>query len=268
MLYTIGHQIYVLYLTNAVMLDYVLLQHGGAWGSGIPWMYRLTATPFLEKNMVVAVVGYRTYPDGNLNDQINDLEDAFQAFKMTFPQYLKPPAGMKKKDWLGMNLIGHSSGAHISMLMLIRRLEQKLENRSGLNQVLDFDAFVSLAGVFSIYDHFLLEVERGIEEFSPMKPICGYTREMFGFYSPTDRMLHMKNSSESTFSTRMLFIHGTNDPVVPFTSTQKLVSAIKQVGRTDCSEYYLPNVDHVETVTDVMFGGQSRNIVQQWLEEK
>ena len=51
--------------------------HGGAWGSGLPWMYRLVAAPFLEDlNMAVAIVGYRTFPDADVPGQVQDLERA------------------------------------------------------------------------------------------------------------------------------------------------------------------------------------------------
>jgi acetyl esterase/lipase len=239
-------------------------------------MYRLTALPFLEKNMAVAVVGYRTYPDGNVNDQVNDLHAAFRTFELTFPQYMKPSPRMvdEKKEWSGVSLIGHSSGAHISMLALIQQLENKLDQRGNkptTKKMINFDSFVSLCGVFSISEHFYFEVGRGVEEMSPMKPACGYDRESFEMYSPTNRLLNMVKKDDElvkSFCTKMLFIHGIDDDVVPFTSTQKLVSAVKQVGPTPCVEYYLPNVNHIDLVTGLMFGGQSKDIILNWLDKK
>lgn len=37
----------------------VFFVHGGAWGSGMPWMYRLVAPTFLRLNFAVVIVGYR-----------------------------------------------------------------------------------------------------------------------------------------------------------------------------------------------------------------
>ena len=37
----------------------IFFVHGGAWGSGLPWMYRLVASSFLEEGMNVAIIGYR-----------------------------------------------------------------------------------------------------------------------------------------------------------------------------------------------------------------
>ena len=53
----------------------VLFIHGGAWGSGSQAMCRLVAAPFLERECAVALTSHRTYPDGNMQDQVDDVED-------------------------------------------------------------------------------------------------------------------------------------------------------------------------------------------------
>ena len=225
-------------------------------------MYRNSALTFLDMDMIVVIVGYRTYPDGDVNDQVDDLESALKSFKANFPQYSKPADG----KWFGTLLAGHSSGAHISILSVLRQLERKIGKVGESSHMLDIDAFISMAGVFSITDHFYHEIGRGVDEISPMKPACGNTRESFNHFSPTERFQNFE-SMEKVSLPRMLFIHGLEDDTVPFTSTQKLVSAIKQTGiDVNCTEYYLPNVEHAEVIIDVMTGGQSRDLVQQWLE--
>jgi len=37
-------------------------------------MYRLVAKSFIDKGLVVAIVGYRTYPCANISGQVHDLE--------------------------------------------------------------------------------------------------------------------------------------------------------------------------------------------------
>ena len=86
----------------------VIQKHGGAWGTGEPWLYRLTALPFLENNQAVVVVGYRTYPDGLIQDQVNDVELAIQTLASRYPLLVNKPYKMQLGDWLGINLIGHS----------------------------------------------------------------------------------------------------------------------------------------------------------------
>lgn len=91
------------------------MKHGGAWGSGQAWQYRLVAQPFLDQGMAVAVVGYRTFPDGDMNDQVKDLEMAAQELTQQYPDLCT------KQTELGVCLLGHSSGAHIAMSMLSNR---------------------------------------------------------------------------------------------------------------------------------------------------
>ena len=79
-------------------------------------MYRLAATPFLEANMAVAIVGYRTYPDGNVQNQVDDLELASTFIATRYPHLSKRPDFVDKNEWIGVSLVGHSSGTHIAML--------------------------------------------------------------------------------------------------------------------------------------------------------
>ena len=58
----------------------VFFVHGGAWGSGMPWMYRLVAPTFLRLDLAVIVVGYRTYPDAStINEQVRDVVTAWEV---------------------------------------------------------------------------------------------------------------------------------------------------------------------------------------------
>ena len=61
--------------------ELVVFVHGGAWGSGMPWMYRMVARGFKEN---VAVVGYRTYPDADVPGQVQDLSLALEKLRTRF----------------------------------------------------------------------------------------------------------------------------------------------------------------------------------------
>ena len=70
-------------------------------------MYRLVGQPFLEEaNMAVAILGYRTYPDGNVQDQVDDLDAAISSVAMKYPQLVKRQS--RDDEWLGVHLMGHS----------------------------------------------------------------------------------------------------------------------------------------------------------------
>lgn len=223
--------------------------------------------------MAVAIVGYRTYPDGTVNDQIDDLKAADAMLTEKFPELHERPTSMSSKEWIGKMLVGHSSGAHICSLWMVEEIESHFQtNQSDCRRSPMFDKFISLAPVTSISQHFIHEAGRGVEEISPMKPACYCTKSSFDNCSPAERILQLKGrqpsgGSSKSISTRILFVHGVEDDTVPFMSTQNLVRAIKDVAPTiKCEEYY-PNAEHAEIVTDLMLGGETKEIVKRWLDD-
>lgn len=74
---------------------WIAFVHGGAWGSGFPLLYRLVANVGFN----VAIIGYRTYPDTNVDGQIQDVAQATERLRQ------------QEEGYIDMTLIGHSSGA-------------------------------------------------------------------------------------------------------------------------------------------------------------
>eukprot|EP00752_Nemacystus_decipiens_P010065 g8969.t1 len=102
----------------------VVFVHGGAWGSGCTWMYRLLVDRLTRSNhpplgsYTVASVGYRVYPDADTSGQVHDLAEAMR--------WISGNVGTIGFDCSpDVYLMGHSSGAHISLLYLIRHAEQQ-----------------------------------------------------------------------------------------------------------------------------------------------
>lgn len=252
----------------------VFFVHGGAWGSGMPWMYRLCATPFLEEGLVVAIVGYRTYPDGSVRDQVDDLELAYQYLKMKFPHITAVASELEQHtnaSYIGAVLVGHSSGAHIALLWIVEQIEKRIQNEA-FQITKFFDHFIGLSGVYNISHHFDYEAGRGVEELSPLKPACGSTREHFLFYSPAVRLQKIlsdssfsKNISIYDFMPRILFVHGIDDTTVPFTSTADAGRILRSCGVGICDEYYVPECGHSDVVTQLMLGGYTQIAIKIWL---
>ena len=282
----------------------------GAWGSGLPWMYRLVASRFIAQNIAVAIVGYRTYPDGDAQDQVNDLAEAAKMIQRKYPYLWKRRRGRKKgsyhhtiggnsnskqnDDHIGVCLMGHSSGSHIGMLLLVQQIEMKLRSKQYHNQqqqqqeIIEFDTFVGLSGVYNIQHHFDYEAGRGVEEISPMKPACGYTRAAFDHFSPavklhslmripcssgveSDDNKHDMNTTDLFMSSNippMLLLHGADDDVVPFTSTSEAARIIRNCGAQQCFEYYLSNTGHADVIMHFILGnGRSFDVVIKWLKD-
>lgn len=222
----------------------------------------------------------RTYPDGNVQEQINDLDDAAQILQMKYP-FLWQNKETNSSNF-GVCLMGHSSGAHVSLLLLIQQLEKKMmktmQQTPNINVGVRFDMFVGLSGVYNIQHHFDYEAGRGVEEISPMKPACGYSREAFDHFSPAVKLKSLMSScNEKGISTDifmalnippLLFLHGMEDETVPYTSTSEAARIIRNCGASKCEEYYLGKTGHADVIMHFMLGGgRSSDVVMEWLNE-
>ena len=248
---------------EAQAIRMVFFLHGGAWGSGMPWMYRLCAYPFLQEGWAVAIPSYRTYPDGKALDQVQDAEQALAYLYRHFPQHMGH-----------VTLMGHSSGAHIGLLLLAERAKQVLEQKVSLENFPRIDAFVGLSGPYDISHHFDYEAARGVEELSPMKAACGMSREGFRLCSPALRFLDSLTSVvaerhvASCLPPHMLLLHAVEDETVPFTSTAEAARVLRSCGVAQCQEYYVgPGTGHQDTVMQLMTGGPSCDAVLSWMRQ-
>lgn len=246
----------------------VFFVHGGAWGSGLPWMYRLAALPFLELDLVVAIVGYRTYPDADAQGQVDDLELAASVLYQRYPQLCRAD-----ETPMGTFLMGHSSGAHIALLLLVKRAERNiLRGRPhGGNTTLEFTKFIGMSGPYDIGHHYDYEAARGVEELSPMKPVCGFSREAFRQNSPACRLQHLlhrvsQESSVDGLFPHMLLIHGIEDSTVPFTASAEAARIVRSCGVTRCDEIYVARTGHQDIVMHLMLGGRAKDFIVEWIQ--
>lgn len=108
-------------------------------------------------------------------------------------------------------------------------------------------AFVGLAGVYDIGDHYQHEAWRGVEDYSSMEPAM-YGADHFARFSPTC-ILQALDSPISL--PRMVLVHGTGDIIVPVSASQKMAEALANVS-SDVSLRIIPSCDHYDVCFDLM----------------
>jgi prenylcysteine alpha-carboxyl methylesterase len=230
--------------------------------------------------MAVAIISYRRYPDGNVQDQVDDIELASKAIATKFPNILRQPDTVSNQDWMGTTLMGHSSGTHVALMAMVQRIERWATAFSaGVPEVekfnqsaIHFDQVVGLSGVYSIRDHYHFEVSRGVEQISPMKPAAGYTTDAFSAYSPIERLaktssLALVQQQQADLLPDIFLLHGMRDDVVPFTGVNRAERVLRGIGYEKLSAEFL-DIGHQETVMHLMFGGLTKDVVLGWLQRR
>lgn len=291
----------------------IFFVHGGAWGSGEPWMYRLISPTFLELNFAVVIVGYRTYPDAQdiINDQCNDIKLAWELCEGVLNELVIPISSSSSSSengdsgWVGNVICGHSSGAHIALIFLVDWIGEQMKKKKKKNGIYAADSrtrtarhyntgtikypwtpdyFIGLSGPYDISYHFDYEGGRGVEQISPLKPICGHTRENFDRASPAKRLYKLlasegKKREQGLTTTAsasvasimqqympsILLVHGIEDTTVPFTATSDLGRVLRSCGLHKCDEMYLEDTGHQDVIMQFMLGGRAKDLVLDWL---
>jgi acetyl esterase/lipase len=229
-------------------------------------MYRLVATSMVEQGWAVAIPSYRTYPDGQALDQVEDVEAALALVAQEYPELVEHH----------VSLMGHSSGAHVGLLLLVERARRQARqknssspsNRQSTPYIHDF---VGLSGPYDISHHFDYEAARGVEELSPMKAACGMTRTGFRRNSPALRLLDSLADDDwvaAGLPPSVLLVHAIEDETVPFTATAEAARVLRLCGVPQCQELYLgPGIGHQDTVMQLMSGGPAREAVLAWMKK-
>ena len=221
--------------------------------------------------LAVAVAGYRTYPDGTVQDQVDDVVTALQKLQ---------DEGVVDSATTKITLMGHSSGAHLCALALLCYPDLRAS----------VDCFVGLAGVYDIPSHYQYERLRGVERFSPMAAACGHHPDGAMTKSPkrTTPSPVVLHNWKRLSPTRMvntvapslddddsfpptLILHGAQDTTVPVESPIRFAESLQRalVSTNDTVDLaILPEAGHVDFVTDLMFDGPSRAVVLEWMKSK
>lgn len=237
--------------------DLLVFVHGGAWGSGLPWFYRLIVSAFIN-NTNVAIVGYRTFPDATVAGQIQDLDRTLLKLQQMYPNRQ-------------FSLMGHSSGAHIALVHATQHAKKLLSSKS--SGAPPYHTFVGISGCYDIHHHYDFEAARGVEELSPMKAANGYSEHGFRDHTPAHQvqdllLLDTDEHLQNVMPINILLLHGMEDTTVPFTATSELGRRLKSCGLSTVQEVYIAKTGHQETIMEVMLGGPTRDKIVEWLTEK
>jgi len=84
--------------------------HGGAWHTGEKEEYKFLGEAFASEGFIVVIPGFRLYPEVQFPVFIEDAAQSIRWVRDNITRYGGNPDNI--------NLMGHSSGAHITMMLL------------------------------------------------------------------------------------------------------------------------------------------------------
>jgi acetyl esterase/lipase len=227
----------------------VLFAFGGGWGSGSRLLYGLLARTLTERGCAVVIPDYRLPPDVLIADMLDDLREALSWARENGRELGANPERL--------HLIGHSAGAHLWALLLVRA--RIAGDRALLNGV---GSLTALSGIYDIEAHYQHEHSRGVEAVSAMHGVMGETEESFATASP---LLLVGQPMPEGRVPPITLLHGAEDSTVPASSSERFHEALARAGWP--STYArLEGAGHLDPLVDVMRPGRWTETLLQALE--
>ncbi|KAL2919462.1 hypothetical protein HK105_201108 [Polyrhizophydium stewartii] len=249
----------------------VIFFYGGGWTSGDKSLYSPISKTLAARGYVTVIPDYSLWPRGTPEDMLHDVRKVIEWTHAHVRAYGGDPANI--------NLIAHSAGAHLCVLVMIRNamrlseacLNSRLASLSpdridplceaevaASEDVLHkVHGMIMISGPFDIADHLEFESLRGVEEISCMARLFGHNEHSFAEASPTRLLQQCRRYIEAGEFARhlphnWLLLHGHRDQVVPFSSSLKLFEALDKSGIDHIVLKTYEEPDHAKLIFDLM----------------
>ncbi|KAH0668527.1 hypothetical protein KY289_023020 [Solanum tuberosum] len=202
---------------------------GGAWIIGYKAWGSLLGQQLSERDIIVACIDYRNFPQGTISDMVKDASQGISFVCNKIAEYGGDPNRIY--------LMGQSAGAHIATCAL---LEQAIKE-TGAEQRASWSAtqikkYFGLSGGYNILklvDHFhsrglyrsiflsIMEGEQGLRQYSP------------------ELMVQDPNTKNAvSLLPPMVLFHGTADYSIPCDSSKSFADTLKALGvKAECILY-------------------------------
>ncbi|KAJ4707151.1 Isoprenylcysteine alpha-carbonyl methylesterase ICME [Melia azedarach] len=198
----------------------VVFVTGGAWIIGYKAWGSLLGRQLAERDIIVACVDYRNFPQGTISDMVKDVSQgiSFVCNNIT--------------DWGGdpsrIYLMGQSAGAHISSCVL---LEQAIKESGGESiswSVSQIKCYFGLSGGYNLcnlVDHFH---NRGLYRSIFLSIMEG--EESLQQFSPEVRIKDPSIGDAISLLPPIILFHGTSDSSIPSDSSKTFVDTLQSLG--------------------------------------
>ncbi|KAL7614282.1 probable isoprenylcysteine alpha-carbonyl methylesterase ICMEL2 [Lactuca sativa] len=198
----------------------IIFVTGGAWMIGYKGLGALFALPLAERDIIVASLDYRNYPQGTISDMVEDISQGISFVCKNIAEYGGDPNRIY--------VMGQSAGAHISSCVLFQQAIKESKGETISWSVSQIKAYFGLSGVYnlpSLVEHFdsrgfhrsillsIMEGEESLKRFSPEILI-----EDPSVMNAVSKFPHV------------ILFHGTADYSIPADASISFVASLNRVG--------------------------------------
>ncbi|OVA05059.1 Alpha/beta hydrolase fold-3 [Macleaya cordata] len=194
---------------------------GGAWIIGYKAWGSLLGQQLAERDVIVACIDYRNFPQGTISDMVKDASEGISFVCNHIAEYGGDPNRIY--------LMGQSAGAHIAACALVEQaIKESGEGEKTSWSVSQIKAYFGLSGgynLFSLIDHFhgrglyrsiflsIMEGDQSLRRFSPEVLV----------QDPSIR-------NAVLLLPLIVLFHGTGDYSIPSDASKTFVDALRRVG--------------------------------------
>ncbi|CAA0832738.1 Isoprenylcysteine alpha-carbonyl methylesterase ICME [Striga hermonthica] len=198
----------------------VIFVTGGAWIIGYKAWGSFLGLQFAERDIIVACLDYRNFPQGTISDMVNDVTQGIEFICNNVVEF----GGNPNKIYL----MGQSAGAHISSCALLQQAVKESRNESISWSVSQIKAYFGLSGGYNLLElveHFhnrglyrsiflsIMEGEKALERFSP------------------EIIIRNPSSIDAVrLLPRIILFHGTADYSIPVDASITFAATLQRLG--------------------------------------
>ncbi|XP_021888005.1 isoprenylcysteine alpha-carbonyl methylesterase ICME [Carica papaya] len=198
----------------------VVFVTGGAWIIGYKAWGSFLGLQLAEKEIIVACLDYRNFPQGTISDMVKDITEGISFVCNNIAGYGGDPNRIY--------LMGQSAGAHISACVLLEQAVKEAGGEKVSWSVSQIKAYFGLSGgynLFSLVDHFH---NRGLYRAIFLSIMEGI--ESFQRFSPEIRLKEPSVMGAASLLPPITLFHGTADYSIPADASKTFADALEGVG--------------------------------------
>ncbi len=214
---------------ESVLRPVVCWVNGGVWSAGDAWQFAPLARTLSDAGAVVCLVQYSLYPSATVPTMVAEVCEALEWCQRNACRF--------GGDAERVTLLGHSAGAHLAACAVVRRSITP----PPLPQL---HAFVGVAGVYDVEEHFRYETQRGVQNLSTMEAAMG-GQDAFARHSPCLALGAVETSLAARLPP-MLLLSSLADSTVPTTQSDAMLAAALSAGA--CATHLV-----YDTITHLQF---------------